>query len=340
MFALYVGLAVCFFLLAHPDNHVVNYSFFEQWSETEFEEVNFFIVAPHWYFRPHMGLLTVCAQHYEGLAWLGGFYALLCYTPHLYRMWNLQAGGDAVPLRHSPMQEALYVGFFSSMLYVGGTLPCGRFYYENVDGFFGNTFLRLSYEYLYLHLGCAAHVVDRLERWLLAQPSRVQWGVAAATQLAVEPDLLFEAQLPKVPEPLPPVQVEVEPAPALVEAGAVGAGDVGVEQGLAAAASVPVGGLGVVLDVVAVEEEEEGDTEGLVEALMLELLTEELALEEPAPDALPVEELPSPELPAGEAAFREEGADELLLAQLGDALLWVPAAGAVLAPTPGQEVRE
>jgi len=67
-------------------------------------------------------------------------------------------------MRQSGVQEVLYVAFFSSILYVGGTLPCGRFYYENVDGFFGNTFLRLSYQYLYLYLGLLAHVVDQLER--------------------------------------------------------------------------------------------------------------------------------------------------------------------------------
>ena len=54
--------------------------------------------------------------------------------------------------------------FFGSIIYLGGTLPCGRFYYENVDGFFGNSFLRLSYEYVYLYLGVLAHAVDRLER--------------------------------------------------------------------------------------------------------------------------------------------------------------------------------
>ncbi len=43
-------------------------------------------------------------------------------------------------------------------------MPCGRFYYENVDGFFGNAFLRLSYEYLYLYLGLFAHLVEQLER--------------------------------------------------------------------------------------------------------------------------------------------------------------------------------
>jgi len=169
MFALYKALAVGFFFMLHPDFRVVNYNFFEQWSETEMEEVNFFIVAPHWYFRPHMGLLTVCAHHYEGLAWLAGFYGLLCYTPHLYRVWNRRSRStgpvaEPIAMRQSAVQELLYAGFFASILYVGGTLPCGRFYYENIDGFFGNAFLRLSYEYLYLYLGLLAHLVEQLER--------------------------------------------------------------------------------------------------------------------------------------------------------------------------------
>ena len=56
------------------------------------------------------------------------------------------------------------MGFLGSIVYLGGTLPCGRFYYENVDGFFGNAFLRLSYEYVYLYLGVLAHGIERLER--------------------------------------------------------------------------------------------------------------------------------------------------------------------------------
>jgi hypothetical protein len=47
MIGLYLGIAALYFLLMHPDARVVNYSFFEQWSETEMEEINFFIVAPH-----------------------------------------------------------------------------------------------------------------------------------------------------------------------------------------------------------------------------------------------------------------------------------------------------
>lgn len=67
MFLFYTIVMTWFISLAYPDSRVVNFSFFEQWSEAEVEDINFFIVAPHWYFRAHMGLLTVCAQHYEGL---------------------------------------------------------------------------------------------------------------------------------------------------------------------------------------------------------------------------------------------------------------------------------
>lgn len=114
-----------------------------------------------------MGLLTVCAHHYEGLAWLATFYVLLCYLPHIHRFYQDPARtaltGEGTNLRHSWWQEGAYVLFLGSMLFVGGTLPCGRFYYETVDGFFGNAVLRLSYEYLYLYLGLLAHVLERGE---------------------------------------------------------------------------------------------------------------------------------------------------------------------------------
>jgi len=68
MACLYATLMSVFTFQGHPDPRPVNFNFFEQWAETEVEDINFFIVGPHWYFRPHMGLLTICAQHYEGLA--------------------------------------------------------------------------------------------------------------------------------------------------------------------------------------------------------------------------------------------------------------------------------
>jgi len=177
MFSLYLALALWFVLWLYPDPYVANYSFFEQWTEAEMEDINFFIVAPHWYFRPHMGLLTVCAQHYEGLFWLVSFYVLLNLMPHLYRFFNgnKEAHGvlvEGTSLRYSPIQQALFVVFLMSIIYVDGTLPCGRFYYEGVEGFFGNSVLKLSYQYLYLYMGFLAHVGDRLERWLAGVPTQ------------------------------------------------------------------------------------------------------------------------------------------------------------------------
>jgi hypothetical protein len=131
-----------------------------------------------------MGLLTVCAQHYEGLAWFGAFYGLLCGMPHVYRAWNPDARSrpraEAQALRYSTAQHVAFVGFFASLAYVGGSLPCGRFYYEGVEGFFGNIFLKLSYQYLYLYLGVLAHVLDRCERWYLGLPGQSPAGAEEA----------------------------------------------------------------------------------------------------------------------------------------------------------------
>lgn len=173
MFVLYKLLAVVFVVAVHPDSRVLSFSFFEQWNETEVEEANFYIVAPHWYFRAHMGLLTACPRHYEGLGWLAAFFLLLCYLPHVFAFWNPQAPRtearvESPGTRQSLVQEFLYAGFFFSLIYVGATLPCGRFYYENVEGFLGNTFLRLSFQYVYLYLGLLAHLVVLLEALYLS----------------------------------------------------------------------------------------------------------------------------------------------------------------------------
>lgn len=47
MVAVYVMAMSLFTADGHPDARVVNFNFFEQWSEAEMEEINFFIVAPH-----------------------------------------------------------------------------------------------------------------------------------------------------------------------------------------------------------------------------------------------------------------------------------------------------
>jgi len=77
---------------------------------------------------------------------------------------------DHIPMRHSKLQQTAYTIFIGSILYVGGTLPCGRFYYEAVEGFFGNVFLKLSYQYIFLYMGLIIHVIDLIERGLLSMP--------------------------------------------------------------------------------------------------------------------------------------------------------------------------
>lgn len=134
-----------------------------------------------------MGLLTVCAQHYEGLFWLVSFYALLAFLPALSRGFNpdkqARPLADFVPMRHSAVQFAAYVVFLGSVLYVGGTLPCGRFYYEGVEGFFGNVFLKASYQYIYAYLAVLLHALDRAERWANGLPAhKAAWAWLAAAK--------------------------------------------------------------------------------------------------------------------------------------------------------------
>jgi len=157
----------------HPDVLPVNFTFFEQWAEVEMEDINFYIVGPHWYFRPHMGLLTICAQHYEGVFWLGMYYVILALMP----LWAKFAQNpdkirilvpDMIPMRSSLLQRCGFILFIGSLVYLVGTLPCARFYYDSEEGFFGNSLLRLSYQYIYLYLLLVIHWLDRFERWVVS----------------------------------------------------------------------------------------------------------------------------------------------------------------------------
>ena len=101
----------------------------------------FFIVAPHWYFRPHMGLLTVCAQHYEGfiLIWCFFIYRFVSCRQFI-NFFNQDKFGfarvDYIPMRYSRLQQSAYIVFVGSILYCGGTLPCGRFLLRSRRRFF------------------------------------------------------------------------------------------------------------------------------------------------------------------------------------------------------------
>jgi hypothetical protein len=56
-----------YFFYHHSNVVQIAFFYFEHWNIVMAPDPNFFIVAPHWYFRPLMGLLVVSPSHYEGL---------------------------------------------------------------------------------------------------------------------------------------------------------------------------------------------------------------------------------------------------------------------------------
>lgn len=170
----YINIALLHLYIQTIDYRVLNFCFFEQWSEVEVEEINFFIVSPHWYFRAHMGLLTVCAEHYEGLFWLVSFYLFIIFLPNIYRCLNedLYDNNKLYITNYystglSTMQYYSFVIFVGCIFYVSSVLPCGRFYYEEEQGFYGNTLVKVSYQYIYFYLFFFMHVVEKLENFLI-----------------------------------------------------------------------------------------------------------------------------------------------------------------------------
>jgi len=47
MVCLYIFIMSYFTYLSHMTTRPVDFNFFEQWSEVEMEDINFFIVGPH-----------------------------------------------------------------------------------------------------------------------------------------------------------------------------------------------------------------------------------------------------------------------------------------------------
>ena len=118
-----------YFFFHHFNPSTVNYFFFERWNISELDEIRFYGVAPHWYFRPLMGLLVVSPSHYEGLMWMG--------------LW--------------------FILFMLSMYCTASMLPCGRYYYAPEGGYVGNPCVKFSYQYCYIYMAWILHHLDLIE---------------------------------------------------------------------------------------------------------------------------------------------------------------------------------
>lgn len=160
----WVVLVFFYFWFHHFSPFSVNYFFFERWNIAENDEIRFYGVAPHWYFRPLMGLLVIAPTHYEGLMWMGLFFLLLTFTPVIYNFYNNSDKNiPIIPMQNSLVQTFLFIFFMMSIFIVASMLPCGRYYYEPEGGYVGNPWVKLSFQYIYLYLGWFLHHLDLID---------------------------------------------------------------------------------------------------------------------------------------------------------------------------------
>ena len=160
---LYVFL---YFWMHHFTPATVNYFFFERWNISELDEIRFYAVAPHWYFRPMMGCLTISPSHYEGLSWFGLWLLLLAALPIINNWYNTSHTYlPVIPMQSSLLQTSGFIIFMFSMYTVASMLPCGRYYYEPEGGYVGNPWVKVSFQYLFLYLGWLVHNFDLIEHY-------------------------------------------------------------------------------------------------------------------------------------------------------------------------------
>lgn len=164
-----------YFFYHHYDVDSSAYFFFERWNIAELDEIRFYGVAPHWYFKPLMGLLTIAPTHYEGISLLGLFFLLLTFSPVLHNFYSSSHDTTSVlPMKSSRVQTFFFFLFMVSLYTASSLLPCGRYYYEPEGGYGGNIYLRWSYQYIYFYLGWLIFHLDRLESCIYSGSQHVR----------------------------------------------------------------------------------------------------------------------------------------------------------------------
>ena len=153
-----------YFFFHHYDIASVAYFFFERWNIAELDEIRYYGVAPHWYFRPLMGILVIAPTHFEGLMWMGLFFILLIFMPVFYNFYNsFYKLNIILPIQNSYIQVFFFSLFLFSLFITASILPCGRYYYDPEGGYVGNTWLKWSYQYLYWYLGWIIFHLDIID---------------------------------------------------------------------------------------------------------------------------------------------------------------------------------
>jgi quinol-cytochrome oxidoreductase complex cytochrome b subunit len=155
---------ICVYLYPYPE--ALSYEIF-MWGDVGFiNDIRFYGVAPHWYFRPLMAWLLVCPFHKLGIAGLVFFFFVLFYQPNLHNdSENLNYSkkvlvntsyiskktgfcAEELLVEVNLAYQITYGFFFFCALYTFTFLPYGRFY--NRLG--GNIGMLGAYFYVFFYL--------------------------------------------------------------------------------------------------------------------------------------------------------------------------------------------
>ena len=135
---------ICVYLYPYPE--ALSYEIF-MWGDVGFiNDIRFYGVAPHWYFRPLMAWLLVCPFHKLGIAGLVFFFIVLFFQPNIHNdSENLNFSKkvifnstflkestffstDDILVEINLFYQIMYGFFFFCALYTFTFLPYGRFY--------------------------------------------------------------------------------------------------------------------------------------------------------------------------------------------------------------------
>jgi len=155
----------------YPEPESLSYELF-MWGDIGImNDIRFYSVAPHWYFRPYMAWLLACPYHKTGLFGLVFFLSALYLQPNLHGMgdtdgmehlistwWSFVTSKPAMPtdqqnaMTLNLYRQFMYSFFFMCALYTTSFLPYGRFYHR----IGGNTAMLYSYMFVFIYLSCTS----------------------------------------------------------------------------------------------------------------------------------------------------------------------------------------
>lgn len=151
----------------YTDPEALNYEIFT-WGDIGFvNDVRYYGVAPHWYFRPYMAWLISCPHHKTGIFGILYFFIIMFYQPTLhgakedndYRTRSVTVGKyklkkdgiratEYYNVEHNVYTQETFCCFFFACLYTTSFLPYGR-YYNQVGG---NEASLNSFMYIFCYL--------------------------------------------------------------------------------------------------------------------------------------------------------------------------------------------